>query len=68
MAPRFENQYIICPQPRVSVTRQSICHINVRLRMYKGTGKRGHIVADDVSWSAQTGKHLLRDVADTKCF
>ena len=31
----------------------------------KGTGKRGHIVADtllltDVSWAAQTGKHLLR--------
>ena len=22
--------------------------------------KRGHIVADDVSWAAQTGKHLLR--------
>ena len=32
----------------------------------KGTGKRGHIVADtivnghDTSWAAQTGKHLLR--------
>ena len=26
----------------------------------KGTGKRGHIVARDVSWAAQTGKHLLR--------
>ena len=26
----------------------------------KGTGKRGHIVAHDVSWAAQTGKHLLR--------
>ena len=25
----------------------------------KGTGKRGHIVAHDVSWAAQTGKHLL---------
>ena len=24
------------------------------------TGKRGHIVAHDVSWAAQTGKHLLR--------
>ena len=23
-------------------------------------GKRGHIVAHDVSWAAQTGKHLLR--------
>ena len=28
--------------------------------MTKGTGKRGHIVAHDVSWAAQTGKHLLR--------
>ena len=27
---------------------------------FKGTGKRGHIVAHDVSWAAQTGKHLLR--------
>ena len=26
----------------------------------KGTGKRGHIVAHDISWAAQTGKHLLR--------
>ena len=26
----------------------------------KGTGKRGHIVAHDVSSAAQTGKHLLR--------
>ena len=26
----------------------------------KGTGKREHIVAHDVSWAAQTGKHLLR--------
>ena len=26
----------------------------------KGTGKRGHIVAHDVTWAAQTGKHLLR--------
>ena len=26
----------------------------------KGPGKRGHIVAHDVSWAAQTGKHLLR--------
>ena len=27
----------------------------------KSTGKRlGHIVAHDVSWAAQTGKHLLR--------
>ena len=25
-----------------------------------GPGKRGHIVAHDVSWAAQTGKHLLR--------
>ena len=25
-----------------------------------GIGKRGHIVAHDVSWAAQTGKHLLR--------
>ena len=28
--------------------------------MRKGPGKRGHIVAHDVSWAAQTGKHLLR--------
>ena len=28
--------------------------------MYLGPGKRGHIVAHDVSWAAQTGKHLLR--------
>ena len=27
---------------------------------HKGPGKRGHIVAHDVSWAAQTGKHLLR--------
>ena len=26
----------------------------------KGPGKRGHIVAHDVSWAAQTWKHLLR--------
>ena len=26
----------------------------------KGTGKRGHIVAHEVSWAAQTGKHLLK--------
>ena len=26
----------------------------------KGTGKQGHIAAHDVSWAAQTGKHLLR--------
>ena len=26
----------------------------------KGPGKRGHIVAHDVSWTAQTGKHLWR--------
>ena len=26
----------------------------------KGPGKRRHIVAHDVSWAAQTGKHLLR--------
>ena len=26
---------------------------------HKGPGKRGHIVAHDVSWAAQTGKHLL---------
>ena len=25
-----------------------------------GSGKRGHIVDHDVSWAAQTGKHLLR--------
>ena len=29
-------------------------------RQTKGPGKRGHIVAHDVSWAAQTGKHLLR--------
>ena len=28
--------------------------------MYKATGKRGHIVAHDAAWAAQTGKHLLR--------
>ena len=28
--------------------------------MYKGTGKRGHIVAHDAAWAAQTAKHLLR--------
>ena len=27
---------------------------------YKGPGKRGHIVAHDVSSRAKTGKHLLR--------
>ena len=27
---------------------------------YKGPGKRGHIVAHDVSWAAQTGKHLYQ--------
>ena len=26
----------------------------------QGPGKRGHIVAYDVSWAAQTGKQLLR--------
>ena len=26
----------------------------------KASGKRGHIVAHDDSWAAQTGKHLLR--------
>ena len=31
-----------------------------RKRRLKGPGKRGHIVAHDVSWAAQTGKHLLR--------
>ena len=28
------------------------------LVLIKGPGKRGHIVAHDVSWAAQTGKHL----------
>jgi len=34
----------------------------------EGPGKRGHIVAHDVSWAAQTGKHLLRtqNVSGTK--
>ena len=31
-----------------------------RKRRLKGPGKRGHIVAHDISWAAQTGKHLLR--------
>ena len=30
------------------------------LRTDKQLSKRGHIVAHDVSWAAQTGKHLLR--------
>ena len=30
------------------------------LRYWLDTGKRGHIVSHDVSWAAQTGKHLLR--------
>ena len=30
-----------------------------RCQESKGTGKRGHIVAHDVSWAAQSGKHLL---------
>ena len=40
--------------------------LDFRYQLGKGTGKRGHIVADtcivayDVSWAAQTGKHLLR--------
>ena len=28
--------------------------------MSKAPGKRGHIVAHDFSWAAQTGKHFLR--------
>ena len=32
----------------------------LRSPLHKGPGKRGHIVAHDVSWAAQTGKHLLR--------
>ena len=31
-----------------------------QLERLKGPGKRGHIIAHDVSWAAQTGKHLLR--------
>ena len=27
--------------------------------IHEGPGKRGHIVAHDVSWTAKTGKHLL---------
>ena len=34
--------------------------INISLNVSRGPGKRGHIVAHDVSWAAQTGKHLLR--------
>ena len=30
------------------------------IKEMKGPGKRGHIVAHDVCWAAQTGKHLLR--------
>ena len=33
---------------------------NLWASWFKGPGKRGHIVAHDVSWAAQTGKHLLR--------
>ena len=32
----------------------------VREGKSKVPGKRGHIVAHDVSWAAQTGKHLLQ--------
>ena len=41
------------------LTSLSICFYVGDLET-KGTGKRGHIVAHDVSWAAQTGKHLLR--------
>jgi len=40
----------------------SLLHLNRRNEFKyfsKGPGKRGHIVAHDVSWAAQTGKHLL---------
>ena len=38
----------------------------LRSPLHKGPGKRGHIVAHDVSWAAQTGKHLLwtQDVSE----
>ena len=37
------------------------CLVLVRdVLRFTGPGKRGHIVAHDVSWAAQTGKHLLR--------
>ena len=32
----------------------------LELKLPKGPGKRGYIVAHDVSWAEQTGKHLLR--------
>ena len=42
---------------------KSLGHKNLQLLLRilssKGPGKRGHIVAHDVSWAAQTGKHLL---------
>ena len=34
--------------------------MNTEFHIIQGPGKRGHIVAHDVSWAAQTGKHLLR--------
>ena len=34
--------------------------MKLSIKCFKGSGKRGHIVAHDVSWAAQTGKHLLR--------
>ena len=36
-----------------------VCGTYIR-KLSQGPGKRGHIVAHDVSWAAQTGKHLLR--------
>ena len=40
--------------------KMSACAGQPGLITCKGPGKRGHIVAHDVSWAAQTGKHLLR--------
>ena len=36
------------------------CTVHVKVYVCIGPGKRGHIVTHDVSWAAQTGKHLLR--------
>ena len=41
--------------------------IALKLDMVKGGGKRGHIVAHDVSWVGKRAGHKTF-VADTKCF
>ena len=37
--------------------KKAIKTIGHHSHIIKGPGKRGHIVAHDVSWAAQTGKH-----------